>query len=68
MRIVVAENDWEMVPKVGARVKADHPVTCLNPEETFIVTELSFDNGRFFARGAQTCWFSTRMLSPVPKG
>lgn len=57
--------DWEMVPMLGATVKADHPITCLNPDETFVVTAIHWDRGQFFARGEQTMWFSTRMLSPA---
>jgi hypothetical protein len=59
---------------LGRRVKADHPVTCLNPEETFIVTEVNFDahsiNGpSFYVKGENTMWFAEGLveLEDLPK-
>lgn len=56
--------EWRQVPAKGALVKADHPITVLNPSETFEVLEIKVDErGEFFARGENTMWFNTRMLS-----
>lgn len=61
-----APEGWMLVPKVGTRVKADHPITCLNPEETFEVTGIGIDNGRISVRGDNTCWFGLGLISYVP--
>ena len=46
----------------GKQVKADHPITCLNPEEWFEpVTVQITDERRIFVRGVNTCWWSLRM-------
>lgn len=52
---------------LGRRVKADHPITVLNPEETFIVTEVKFNqysvNGpSFYVRGEKTMWFAEGLV------
>jgi len=53
---------WQLVPKVGTMVKANHPITCLNPEEWFAVAEIEHRHGKFYVRGENTCWFSVSSL------
>ena len=64
---------WINVPLVGTRVRSSHPITTLNPEEVFVVSELKFSNGRLtdtdigltvFVRGENTCWFNINMITP----
>lgn len=52
---------------IGKRAKANHPITCLNPEEYFIIYEVKLENddGRIFCRGENTCWFSANMLEVI---
>ena len=46
----------------GKQLKADHPVTCLNPDEWFTPVRVRIsDARRIFVIGARTCWFSMRM-------
>ena len=42
---------------LGRRVKAEHLITVLNPEETFIVTEVTQDLDSFYVKGENTMWF-----------
>lgn len=57
---------WKSVPMPGTRVKADHPITPLNPEETFVVHAVNVDSdGKVFVRGEATMWFHVNMLSPA---
>ena len=41
---------------LGRRVKADHPITVLNPDETFIVTQVKEDEEthKIYVRGEHT--------------
>lgn len=57
-------DGWKLVPSIGTSVKANHPITCLNPDEWFEVTEVRAESdGRFAVRGERTCWFGLSMLS-----
>ena len=42
---------------VGRTAEANHPITVLNPNKTFIVTEAKYEHDRVFVRGEDTCWF-----------
>ena len=54
---------WSIVPSVGSYVKADHPLTVLNPTKVFEVVEVKSESGRFYARGKHTMWFGVGMLT-----
>ncbi|GGE18512.1 hypothetical protein GCM10011390_42110 [Aureimonas endophytica] len=56
---------WQRVPNVGDEVRADHPITVLNPTQTFIVYERRFKDDRVSVRGENTCWFDLGMISPA---
>ena len=56
---------WINVPMPGTVVKSSHPITCLNPHETFEVVDVIFDGGAIYVRGDKTCWFHINMISPV---
>ena len=58
---------WKLVPMLGTRVSANHPVTCLNPEPTFEVVAIKADSFSIFAKGANTMWFGVGMLAAAPK-
>jgi hypothetical protein len=49
----------------GVVVKADHPVTCLNPDETFPIYECRIDNDKLYCRGEKTMWFHAALLERV---
>lgn len=51
----------------GMRVKADHPITPLNPEETFIVFDTQIERGNLYLRGEKTMWFANQLLTRVDK-
>jgi hypothetical protein len=51
---------------IGKEAKADHPITCMNPTETFIIIDVRVeetllsqkDQGhKVFVRGENTMWF-----------
>jgi hypothetical protein len=42
---------------VGREAKADHPITCLNPEATFIIKQVRLEDGGIAVRGERTMWF-----------
>ena len=46
----------------GALVKAKHPITPLNPTETFIVKEAKIERNKLFMRGENTMWFAHELL------
>lgn len=65
---------WISVPTIGTRVRASHPITCINPDETFEVFAIKTQYGllpdqsygsTFFIRGEKTCWFNIMMISEV---
>jgi hypothetical protein len=58
---------WVSVPRIGTRVRAQHPQTCLNPEPTFEVVEVQADTtgSGFAVRGENTCWFGVSMILPA---
>lgn len=49
----------------GMIVKADHPITCMNPEETFEVKEAKIENGGLYLKGEKTMWFHTNLLTKI---
>lgn len=49
----------------GITVKADHPITCCNPEETFEVKEAKIEDGNLYLRGEKTMWFSVGLLTRI---
>lgn len=64
---------WINVPLIGTRVRSSHPITVLNQDPVFEVTDLKFQNGylpggerglTIFVRGENTCWFNISMISP----
>lgn len=60
---------WLLVPTVGCMVTADHPITCLNPDKVFEVSEVRYsgDGSMFDVRGENTCWFGIRAIKPAPE-
>lgn len=59
---------------IGKRAKADHPITSLNPNEIFIISEIrvefrSFEDGSYgycvSVRGEDTCYFGKDSWSLV---
>ncbi|MDO8611127.1 MAG: hypothetical protein Q7R95_11430 [bacterium] len=50
---------------IGTQVKADHPITVLNPEETFKIKEVSIDNNILYVRGENTMWFAQGLIKLV---
>lgn len=44
---------------IGKIAKANHPITCLNPEKTFTVHDVKYDNDTIWIRGRNTCWFGS---------
>lgn len=47
---------------IGKEVKARHPTTVLNPNETFKITEYRIEYNRLTVRGEDTCWFSIDLI------
>lgn len=58
-----AIKGWVMVPFIGTLVKANHPITVLNPTKIFEVEEIKVEGFGMYARGDKTCWFNVNMLS-----
>lgn len=54
----VVPDGWVVVPTLYTLVKANHPITVLNPTETFQVEYIKFEGGKFWVRGENTCWFN----------
>lgn len=50
---------------VGKEVEASHPITCLNPEKIFVVSEAIIKDNRIFVRGENTMWFGQSMITIV---
>lgn len=50
---------------IGLEVRADHPITCLNPEPTFKISEVKIENDKLYVRGEQTMWFHGGMIASV---
>ncbi len=48
---------------IGRLAITNHPITVLNPEETFGIVDVNLEHdpdleyGRIFVRGEKTCWF-----------
>ena len=51
---------------IGREAKANHPITCLNPTETFIITEAKVENGAIVVRGTDTCWWGEGAVDLLP--
>lgn len=47
---------------IGKKAKADHPITCANPEEYFIIKEVRIDHDVVFVRGEKTMWFGESLV------
>ncbi len=52
---------------IGRRVKADHPITCYNPKETFIVKFVEenvspLGQVKRYVRGEKTMWFHEDLI------
>lgn len=66
LRAAAPQNlEW---PYIGMPVKADHPITCINPTETFTIAEVKAEEGKFYVRGEHTCWFNWNMVKPAEGG
>jgi len=48
---------------IGKTAKADHPITCLNPNETFTIIEVRTEADHISVRGENTCWFGQNLVS-----
>jgi hypothetical protein len=52
----------------GKTATAKHPITSINPKETFVITEVkiepSYDDelGKVYVRGKDTCWFGHNLV------
>lgn len=46
----------------GVKVKADHPITVLNPDPVFEIREVEIRNGNLYCRGENTMWFGAGLL------
>lgn len=53
---------WTLFPRSGTIVKADHPITPLNPTPTFAVFDIKYERGSIFVRGEKTMWFHLNMI------
>ena len=49
---------------IGKTAKADHPITCMNPEDTFTIVQVRVevsshqeDGHKVLVRGENTMWF-----------
>jgi hypothetical protein len=47
---------------IGLEVSVDHPLTVLNPDRFFIITEVKMDDG-LYIRGKDTCWFNANIAT-----
>lgn len=57
---------WRLVPMIGAEVRADHPITSLNPDPTFEVFAIRAEaDQRLYVRGENTCWFNIDGIAPA---
>lgn len=43
---------------IGRTVKANHPITVLNPEEWFKIIDVNVTDGKVWVIGENTCWFN----------
>lgn len=53
--------------KVGSKVKVSHPITVLNPEEYFTITQIECEHNpkKVWICGENTCWFNSDMIVDV---
>lgn len=51
---------------IGKTAKANHPITVLNPDETFVITDAhvdyTFPMPKVFCQGKNTAWFGENMV------
>ena len=68
-RSLLSSMSQEAILKLltGMIVKADHPITVLNPTETFEVIDVNIERGKLFLRGKDTMWFEAGMLTRIDK-
>lgn len=57
----------QMNVKVGSKVKVSHPITVLNPDEYFTITQIEFENypKKIWICGENTCWFNSDMIVDI---
>lgn len=76
----VADNNDVLLPyinkilDIGSVVKVNHPITCLNPNEYFEITQIEIRFERFttgkircrpWIRGSETAWFNADMILDI---
>jgi hypothetical protein len=47
---------------VGRRAKAQHPITVVNPDEFFTISDVKIENYKIYVRGENTIWFGEGMV------
>lgn len=51
---------------IGKKVKVDHPITVLNPDEFFEIKYVRIEGSvlepRIYVRGETTMWFSSKLI------
>lgn len=50
---------------IGLEVKANHPITVLNPTKTFKITQASIEDNKLYVRGEDTMWFESSLITLV---
>lgn len=57
----------QMNVKVGSKVKVSHPITVLNPDEYFTITQIEFETNpkKIWICGKNTCWFNSDMIVDI---
>jgi hypothetical protein len=57
---------------IGLTVSADHALTCLNPDKTFVIRHVKAEHGNLYVRGENTMWFHGGLirlaLPQIPAG
>ena len=53
---------------IGCTAQSNHPTTCLNPEETFVIKEVKYEKDNLWVRGEGTCWFGSSMIEFISNG
>jgi hypothetical protein len=46
----------------GQLASANHPITVLNPDKYFTITDVRVTEGRIYVRGENTMWFSQSLI------
>ena len=47
---------------IGLEVRADHPITCLNPEKSFKIFDAKIEDDKLYVRGQNTMWFHSGLV------